>query len=44
MLYYFQSGENVLCRCKRKKAKGLQIKHSLEVVRYEIKQVRDKMF
>jgi hypothetical protein len=39
MLYYFQSGERVLCRCKRHKAKRLQTKNALKAVRYEIKQV-----
>ena len=39
MLHYFQSGERVLCRCKRHEAKGIQTKHAFKVVRYERKQV-----
>ena len=39
MLHYFQSGERVLCRCKRHKEKGLQTKHALNAMRYERKQV-----
>jgi hypothetical protein len=39
MLYYFQSGERVLCRCKRHEEKRLQTKHALKAVKYERKQV-----
>jgi hypothetical protein len=35
MLHYFQSGERVLCRCKRHEEKQLQTKHALKAVRYE---------
>ena len=41
MLHYFQSGERVLCRCKRHEAKGLQTKHALKAMRYERKQVEN---
>jgi hypothetical protein len=41
MLYYFQSGERVLCICKRYEEKRLQTKHSLKAVRYERKQVEN---
>jgi hypothetical protein len=41
ILHNFQSGERVLCRCKRHKAKGLQTKHELKAVRYERKQVEN---
>jgi hypothetical protein len=39
MPHYFQSGERVMCRCKRHEAKGLQTKHALKAVRYERRQV-----
>jgi hypothetical protein len=41
MLYYFQSRERVLCRCKRHEAKRLQTKHAFKAVRYERKQVEN---